>query len=233
MVSNRYRPLPLLWLVAKLMILYCFKLSFLNASPTTADIDTQWQVLSPYKTQIEVHLKNNQSLINKIANKLKAHSLPTDFILIPMLESSYDPSAVSHVNAVGLWQLMPATAKRFGLQVSAAKDQRLNVQASTEAAILYLQFLYTKFDDVALTLAAYNAGEGRVARAITQAESRHFSELQLPAETRRYVHRFYALKKLIQIKDILQNQKSRLYLFDHKNSLPLIDLSPLPPLVTL
>ncbi|MBU2898662.1 lytic transglycosylase domain-containing protein [Vibrio hepatarius] len=215
------------------MVVYCFSLSYINASPMASDIETQWQVLSPYKAQIEVHLKNNQSLIDKIADKLKVHSLPIDFILIPMLESSYDPSAISHADAAGLWQLMPATAKRFGLQVSADKDQRFNVQASTKAAVLYLQFLYTKFGDIALTLAAYNAGEGRVARAITQAESRHFSELQLPKETRRYVHRFYALRKLIQIKDILQGKKSRLYLFDHQNTLPLINLSPLPPLVTL
>ena len=90
-----------------------------------------------------------------------------------MLESSYNPKAVSSANAAGLWQLIPATATRFGLQVSDNEDQRFDSKASTQAALAYLAFLYKKFDkDIALTLAAYNAGEGRVARAIKKAGSR-------------------------------------------------------------
>ena len=219
-------------LLAILLVISCFTPTHTKASSLTSDIAAQSQVLLPYKTQIEVRLKSNQDLIHRIAKKLVKSSLPTEFILIPMLESSYDPSAVSHANAAGLWQLMPQTAERFGLHVSDSNDQRFDVEASTNAAISYLQFLYLKFNDLALTLAAYNSGEGRVARAISKAKSREFSKLRLPEETRRYVHRFYALQKLISTEKLLQNSK-RFYLFGHQSTLPLIDLTPLPPLVKL
>ena len=219
-------------LLAILLVTSYFTPNYTKASSLASGIAAQSQVLLPYQTQIEKRLKSNQDLIHNIATKLAQSSLPKEFILIPMLESSYDPFAISHAKAAGLWQLMPDTAKRFGLHIGNSNDQRFNIEASTDAAILYLKFLYTKFDNLALTLAAYNSGEGRVARAISKAESRDFSRLSLPEETRRYVHRFYALKKLIKIEELLQNSE-RLYLFGHQSSLPLIDLAPLPPLVKL
>ncbi|WP_341662436.1 lytic transglycosylase domain-containing protein [Vibrio sp.] len=219
-------------LLAILLVTSYFTPNYTKASSLASGIAAQSQVLLPYQTQIEKRLKSNQDLIHNIATKLAQSSLPKEFILIPMLESSYDPFAVSHAKAAGLWQLMPDTAKRFGLHVSDSNDQRFDVEASTNAAISYLQFLYLKFNDLALTLAAYNSGEGRVARAISKAKSREFSKLRLPEETRRYVHRFYALQKLISAEKLLQNSK-RFYLFGHQSSLPLIDLTPLPPLVKL
>lgn len=218
--------------LAKLLIIGCCYANPVHASPQASDVAIQSQILSPYKSQIESRLNSNQNLISDIASTLTTHSLPIEFVLIPMLESSYDPLAISHANAAGLWQLMPNTAKRFGLEVSDSQDQRFHVQASTNAAILYLQFLYTKFGELSLTLAAYNSGEGRVSRAINQAGSREFDKLHLPAETRQYVHRFYALKKLIAIEQWVK-KTNHFYLFGQHNTLPLIDLSPLPPLVTL
>ncbi|GEA25005.1 hypothetical protein VH1807_contig00059-0077 [Vibrio harveyi] len=154
-----------------------------------------------------------------------------------MLESSYNPQAVSHANAAGLWQLIPATATRFGLQVSDTDDERFDTKASTQAALKYLAFLYEKFDqDLALTLAAYNAGEGRVSRAMKNAGSRNFDALTLPNETQEYVNRFYALERLVDVQQLRTDSFQPLLLFSDQSSIytkPLIDLSRLPPLVEL
>ncbi len=207
------------------------------AKPHKASIDQQYQVLAPYQTQITQRLDSVSPLLDHIFKQLKQKSLPANLVLVPMLESSYNPKAVSHANAAGLWQLIPATATRFGLQVSDKQDERFDTKASTQAAIRYLEFLYNKFDqDVALTLAAYNAGEGRVARAIKKADSRDFTVLTLPKETQQYVNRFYALERLVNIQQLRTDSFQPLLLFANHSTIypePLIDLSRLPPLVEL
>ncbi|MCS0367834.1 lytic transglycosylase domain-containing protein [Vibrio diabolicus] len=208
-----------------------------QAKPSPADIQTQYQVLAPYKPQIAKRLDSSSLVIHHIFKQLQSHSLPKSLALVPMLESSYNPKAVSHANAAGLWQLIPATAQRFGLTVDTKQDDRFDTEASTAAALKYLTFLYNKFDqNVALTLAAYNAGEGRVARAIQRAGSNDFQKLTLPKETRQYVSRFFALEKLIDIGQLQPSSFQPLLLFSSDApmvSQPLIDFSPLPPLVNL
>ena len=205
----------------------------LNASLLPTEFEHELAVLTPYKKQIEQRLAMNRPLIQNIAEQLSIQPLPPQLILLPMLESSYNPKAISHANAAGLWQLIPATAQRFGLKIDASQDQRFDIQASTEAAIEYLAFLHNKFDDLALTIAAYNAGEGRVSRAIKKSGSRQFSTLALPLETTQYVRRFYALHNLIEIEELLGKQPNTLFLFGEFNQSPLVVLSPLPPLITL
>lgn len=207
--------------------------SLTHAAPLPAQVAKETAVLSPYQAQIQARLNANRSLIKTISQQLKNHELPTLLVLLPMLESSFDPKAISHANAAGLWQLIPATAQRFGLEVSQQNDQRFDLEASTDAAIQYLRFLHNKFDDLALTIAAYNAGEGRVARAIKRAQSREFSKLTLPAETVQYVSRFYALIELIEVQELTKDERQTLFLFGDNPHQPLIDLSPLPPLITL
>ncbi len=207
------------------------------AKPHEVTINQQYQVLAPYQTQISQRLDSVSPLLDHIFKQLKQRSLPANLVLVPMLESSYNPKAVSHANAAGLWQLIPATATRFGLQVSDKQDERFDTKASTQAAIRYLEFLYNKFDqDIALTLAAYNAGEGRVARAIKKADSRDFTALTLPKETQQYVNRFYALERLVNIQQLRTDSFQPLLLFANHSAIyaePLIDLSRLPPLVEL
>ncbi|MET2851880.1 lytic transglycosylase domain-containing protein [Vibrio owensii] len=207
------------------------------AKPHEVTISQQYQVLAPYQTQITQRLDSVSPLLDHIFKQLKQKSLPANLVLVPMLESSYNPKAVSHANAAGLWQLIPATATRFGLQVSDKQDERFDTKASTQAAIRYLEFLYNKFDqDIALTLAAYNAGEGRVARAIKKADSRDFTALTLPKETQQYVNRFYALERLVNIQQLRTDSFQPLLLFTNHSTIyaePLIDLSRLPPLVEL
>ena len=113
--------------------------------------------------------------------------MPAELICIPFLESGFDPNAFSSGTAAGLWQFMPHTADRFGIQRSWWYDGRRDIIASTEAAIRYLAYLHDIYDDWLLTLAAYNAGEGRVRRAITRnrkaGRPTDFWSLDLPPQT--------------------------------------------------
>ena len=116
---------------------------------------------------------------------------PATLLSVARVESSFNPLAVSPKGARGMWQFMPATARHFGLRVDARYDDRLDPQRSTIAAARYLHFLHGLFGDWKLALAAYNAGENRVSRAIRNGGTRDFFELSrrrlLPLETRRYV----------------------------------------------
>jgi len=125
---------------------------------------------------------------------LQLYQLPEQLKYLPMIESGLRSTARSHVGASGMWQLMGITARHWGLQVSAIKDERLDPHQSTEAAVKMLDYLYDQFEDWTLVLAAYNAGPGKVKKAIRYAGSSDFGKLKnyLPRETRRYVPAFLA-----------------------------------------
>lgn len=137
-----------------------------------------------------------------IVQSLDRRGLPRELALLPMIESSYNPTAVSVRQAVGLWQFMPATATDVGLRRTASYDGRRDVMASTVAAMDHLQRLYTVFDgDWLLALAAYNAGEGTVARAMDANRRKglptDYWHLRLPQETTNYVPRLLALSIIV------------------------------------
>jgi hypothetical protein len=121
----------------------------------------------------------------------REEGVPVALLRIAQVESNWKPFALSPKGAFGLWQLMPATARRYGLRVDALGDDRADVDKSTRAAARYLRDLHLRFGDWALALAAYNAGEDVVQRAMERGESDDFWNLSrsrlLPAETRAYV----------------------------------------------
>jgi membrane-bound lytic murein transglycosylase D len=119
--------------------------------------------------------------------------VPPQLVWIAEVESSFDPRARSPAGAVGLFQLMPATAKRYGLRTWPL-DHRLRPDESAQAAAKYLEYLHGQFKDWRLALAAYNAGEGTVQKLLKQHKANTFDDIAvyLPAETQMYVPRVEA-----------------------------------------
>jgi membrane-bound lytic murein transglycosylase D len=115
--------------------------------------------------------------------------VPTDLAAIVLVESGGNPTALSPKGARGLWQLMPQTARRYGLIVDGQTDERLDISKSTRAAAEYLRDLFAQFHSWPLALAAYNAGEQAVQRAVSRTGSDTFSlaAAALPRETQGYV----------------------------------------------
>ncbi len=142
--------------------------------------------LPPFPVQ-----EKSEPFLPMISTVLREHGLPPQLASIVAVESGFNPHALSPKGARGLWQLMPETARRFGLEVGAGRDERLDPLKSSHAAAQYLKKLYAQFGDWPLALAAYNAGEDRVGRAVDRLGARDFWTLSrsraLPEETRRYV----------------------------------------------
>jgi soluble lytic murein transglycosylase-like protein len=131
---------------------------------------------------------------------LRSHGVPADLVALVVVESGGRALALSPKGARGLWQLMPDTARRYGLHVDETQDDRLDLLRSTEAAAQYLHDLYAQFGDWKLALAAYNTGEANVGSAISRAHSQNFNQLNnlgmLPLETRNYVPRVLAAMRM-------------------------------------
>jgi len=122
---------------------------------------------------------------------LEEERVPVGLLGVALVESGFNPYALSPKGARGIWQFMPATAERYGLTVSQSGDHRTHPEHSTRAAARYLRDLYAMFGDWKLAIAGYNAGEGRVQRIIKKTGIRDFEEMSrrglLPLETRKYV----------------------------------------------
>lgn len=141
-----------------------------------------------------------------IAGQVKKRNMPMELVLLPIVESAFNPHATSGANAAGIWQIIPSTGRNYGLKQTRNYDARRDVVASTTAALDMMQRLNRMFDgDWLLTVAAYNSGEGRVMKAMKANKSRgkptDFWSLSLPQETKIYV------PKMLALSDILKNSK--------------------------
>ena len=141
-----------------------------------------------------------------IVDEVERREMPMEIALLPLVESTLNPFAVSPEHAAGLWQIMPATGKHLGLHSDWWYDGRKDLRDSTRIALDYLESLHQRFDeDWLLALAAYNSGKGRVGRA-RQANAdkglpTDYWSLKLPRETRHYVPRLLALTQIIAFPD--------------------------------
>jgi membrane-bound lytic murein transglycosylase D len=145
------------------------------------------------------------ALLEWIVTEVRRRELPMELALVPIVESMLDPWAYSSQRAAGLWQITPATAAYFGVEVNWWYDGRLDLVVATDFALGYLEELYVEFDrDWLLALAAYNGGKGRITRALEntpQGEASRLSpfwHLELPRETARYVPKIIALSQLLR-----------------------------------
>ena len=140
--------------------------------------------------------------LHLIVEEVERRGMPMEIALLPVVESAYQPFAYSHGRAAGLWQFVPGTGRRFGLQQTWWYDGRRDVTASTKAALDYLTYLHRYFDgDWLHALAAYNSGEGTVKKAIRRNKKRgkptDYWSLDLPKETEGYVPKLLAISTLV------------------------------------
>lgn len=168
---------------------------------TVASVQLQKTVQPFVETYLEEHAdllekikQQNSSSFKTIERILVKRGIPAELLYLAVVESKLKNKATSNAGAVGIWQLMPVTARSLGLHVTAKTDERRYIIQSSVAAANYLNVLYKQFDDWLLVVAAYNCGAGNVYKAIKQSGSREFWKLQryLPAETRNHVKRFIA-----------------------------------------
>jgi len=145
-------------------------------------------------------LVRGESVRDVVVPILKAEGLPPEFIFLSMVESGFSNQAYSHAKATGPWQFMPGTARLYGLQMNMFIDERRDPAKSTLAAARHLRDLYEEFGDWYLAMAAYNAGPGRVRKAIRMTQSNDFWKLAdsayLPVETKNYVPKVLAALQL-------------------------------------
>lgn len=146
-------------------------------------------------------VERSQRYLFHIVEEVEKRGMPTEIALLPMIESAYNPQAYSSGRASGIWQFIPSTGKHFGLRQDWWVDNRRNITFATDAALTYLQKLYGMFGAWDLALAAYNAGEGTVGRAIEKNRKlglpTDYESLNLPPETKNYVPKLQAIKNLM------------------------------------
>ncbi len=147
--------------------------------------------------------KRAKPYLHHIVEEVAKRGMPMELALLPAIESSYMPHAVSPYRAVGMWQIIPSTGRSFGLKQNAWYDGRRDIVASTDAALDFLETLYKNLDNNWLhAIAAYNCGEGCVRRAIAKNRAKglptDYWSLPLPKETKKYIPKLMALSTVVQ-----------------------------------
>lgn len=160
---------------------------------------TQWYASKP--EYLQRMGERSGRYLYYIVEEIERRNMPMELALLPFIESAFNPQAVSSARASGMWQFMPATGKSFDLKQNAFRDDRRDVQASTRAALDYLERLNKMFGDWHLALAAYNWGEGNVGKAIARNQRAglptKYTDLNMPMETRMYVPKLQAMKNIV------------------------------------
>ena len=192
-VSSLMAPSNNLWL----RIQDGFALPELN-SPLVIE-QTRWLAARP--DYVHRSMARSSRYLFYIVAEINVRNMPTEIALLPFVESAFNPVAKSTAKAMGIWQFMPATGKDFKLTQNMFRDERRDVLQSTNAALDYLERLHRQFGDWQLALAAYNWGEGNVAKAIKRNQAAglptDYLSLKMPKETREYVPKLMAYKAIV------------------------------------
>jgi len=142
----------------------------------------------------EKKLYNSYKYIDLVMEVFKKKKIPSELAYLPLIESGFSTFSVGPGGAVGLWQFVKSTAREYGLRIDRYVDERRDPVKSTHAAADYLRDLYSVFGEWDLTLAAYNAGEGKLKRSL----SNKYGTQKLPAVARRYLGKFIAASTVAQ-----------------------------------
>ena len=162
----------------------------------------RWQAWYLNRPQLlKALFERSRRYLYHVVGEIDKRGMPTELVFLPMVESGYNPMALSSARASGLWQFIPSTGKAYKLDQGLLYDGRRDVIASTAAALGYLHTLFEQFGDWQLALAAYNCGETAVGRAIARNKARGlpigYTALALPEETRNYLPKLQALKNIV------------------------------------
>ncbi len=145
-------------------------------------------------------IKRSARFFPEMTAILQEEGLPTDLLYLCVTESNLE-NVVSPAKAAGFWQFMPTTGKAYGLEIDSYVDERYHLEKATRAACAYLKKLKTEFGSWSLAAAAYNRGEGGIARALESQLTDNYWDLYLNQETQRYFYRILAYKLMFENKE--------------------------------
>ncbi|MDR3204486.1 MAG: lytic transglycosylase domain-containing protein [Deltaproteobacteria bacterium] len=151
-----------------------------------------------HRAQVELWRRRALRYFPLIEKALMQAGLPEDLKYLAVAESDLRPTVSSPAGATGIWQFIPGTARRFGLKVDKFQDQRMLPEPLLNIGLQYLTSLRHRFGDWSLAMAAYNAGEARIAKTMSQQGLSDYWSLSLPTETERYVYRIAAIKLVLE-----------------------------------
>ncbi|NWG86801.1 MAG: transglycosylase SLT domain-containing protein [Hydrogenophilaceae bacterium] len=175
-------------------------LDLADTKPELVQVHEQWFTNRP--AYLNRTVERSRLYLFHIVEEVEKRGMPMEIALLPMIESAYNPLAVSPQKASGIWQFIPSTGRVYGLRQNSWYDGRKDVLAATDAALDYLQQLHGMFGDWQLALAAYNCGEGCVGRAIARNKAKgldtDYASLKLPTETRHYVPKLLAIRNIVR-----------------------------------
>jgi len=150
------------------------------------------------RPQVILWIKRSARYLPLIEALLKEQRMPDDLKYIAIAESALRPHVGSPKKAIGFWQFMAATGRKYGLKIDSEKDERRNIFKSTQAAVMYFEDLYDLFGSWTLAAAAYNMGEQGLQAEILAQKTNNYYRLYLPLETQRYVFRVISAKIILE-----------------------------------
>lgn len=212
-VKNKFFVFSFITFLYSIITIVCFGLLVFFSPLTIKNIDFAWENI-PIETNQYVkekffreyyfsfpklyhfysYVSNYSEYIPYIEKKLKEKNMPDDIKYLAIAESFLRVDANSHKGAAWVWQFMPDTAKRYGLQVDEIVDERYDFEKSTEAALLYLEDLYSQFWNWALVIAAYNRWENGLKNDLKEQNVDNFFDLETNTETSEYLYRILDIK---------------------------------------
>ncbi|MGQ9484622.1 MAG: transglycosylase SLT domain-containing protein [Desulfosoma sp.] len=159
--------------------------------------DREFTIVVYSHAQVYLWLKRAERFFPWFEEELRRRGLPEDLKYVAVAESDLQHGAVSPAGAAGMWQFIPSTGSRYGLDQNPQLDQRYDFEMATDSALRYLADLYRRFNNWTLAIAAYNCGEKRVSDEMAFQRVSDYYQLKLPLETERYVFRILAIKAVL------------------------------------